>query len=216
MNMETKSNLTIKIVRELIDHGFSILLYNKDQLAEACGGWCWIDDDENQKEFAIAMKHPMSFEIILHEYCHFLQWRDDRKLWDRCMATYDILFEWIRHPSLVADPFIKDFKITTDQLDQSLHNILELEHDCERRVLKMAKNCPIENFDIDKYIRAANAYLWSYHLNRELRVRPKNPIYSSERVLEYMPHTFNNDLLFYLDKHNLTNPMRQVMLVEYE
>ena len=68
--METKSNLTIKIVRELLDYGFSILLHNEEQLADACGGWCWIDDDENKREFAIAMKHHMSFEIILHEYCH--------------------------------------------------------------------------------------------------------------------------------------------------
>ena len=43
--METKSNLTIKIVRELLDYGFSILLHNEEQLADACGGWCWIDDE---------------------------------------------------------------------------------------------------------------------------------------------------------------------------
>lgn len=215
MIMETKSNLTIKIVRELLDYEFSILLHNEEQLADACGGWCWIDDDENKREFAIAMKHHMSFEIILHEYCHFLQWRDDRKLWNRSMATYDVLFDWISYPSLVASPFIKDCKITTEQLDQSLHDILEIEHDCERRVLKMVKNCPIEDFDTDKYIRASNAYLWSYHLNRELRMRPKTPIYSQE-LLEHMPNVFNNDLSFYLDRHNLTDPVRQALLAEYE
>jgi hypothetical protein len=211
--METKSNLTIKIVRELLDYGFSVLLYNKEQLPDSCGGWCSID--EHEREFAVAMKHHMGFEILIHEYCHFLQWKEDRKLWDRSMSTYDILFDWISFPSLVHNAFIKDCKITNEQLDQSLHDILEIEHDCEKRVLKLVKNCPIEDFDVDKYIRASNAYLWSYHLNRELRIRPKNPIYS-QRVLEHMPNTFNLNLSFYLDRNNLTDPIRQALLAEYE
>jgi hypothetical protein len=131
------------------------------------------------------------------------------------MSTYDILFDWISFPSLVHNAFIKDNKFTQQELDQSLHDILEIEHDCEKRVLKLVKNCPIEDFDTDKYIRAANAYLWSYHLNRELRMRPKNPIYS-ERVLEHMPNTFNSDLSFYLDRYNLTDTIRQGLLTEYE
>ena len=211
--METKSNLTIKIVRELLDYRFSVLLYNEEQLADACGGWCWIDGDE--KEFAVAMDHSMGFEILIHEYCHFLQWKTDRKLWDKSMSTYDTLFDWISFPSLTYSPFIKDFKTTPEELDQSLHDILALEHDCEKRVLKLVKNCPIEDFDTDKYIRAANAYLWSYHINRELRMRPKNPVYS-ERVLEHMPNTFDPNLSFYLDRNNLTDAIRQALLVEYE
>ena len=211
--METKSNLTIKIVRELLDHGFSVLLYNQEELEGACGGWCSIED--NEKEFAVAMKHHMGFEILIHEYCHFLQWKTDRKLWDKSMETYDILFDWISYPSLVVSAFIKDYKVTTEELDQSLHDILEIEHDCEKRVLKLVKNCPIEDFDTDKYIRATNAYLWSYHLNRELRLRPKRPIYS-QRVLEHMPNIFNPDLSFYLDRYNLTDSIRQALLVEYE
>jgi hypothetical protein len=211
--METKANLTIKIVRELLDHNFSVLLYNTEQLADACGGWCWIDDDK--KEFAVAMKHHMGFEILIHEYCHFLQWKTNRRLWNKSMSTYDTLFDWISYPSLAVSPFVKDYKVTPEELDQSLHDILEIEHDCEKRVLKLVKNCPIENFDTDKYIRAANAYLWSYHLNRELRLRPKRPIYS-ERVLEHMPNVFNNDISFYLDRGNLTDSIRQALLVEYE
>ena len=211
--METKQNFIIKVVRELLANNFSILLYDAEQLEDACGGWCWIDDDK--REFAVAMKHHMGFEILIHEYCHFLQWKNDRKLWDKSMATYDILFDWINYPLLAISPFVKDCSISPHELDQSLHDILEIEHDCEKRVLKIVKNNPIENFDTDKYIRATNAYLWSYHINRELRLRPKHPIYS-ERVLHHMPNTFNPDLSFYLDRNNLTDSIRQALLVEYE
>jgi hypothetical protein len=210
--METKSNLTIKIVRELLDHNFSVLLHNKENL-DGYGGWFCAEKGE--EELVVALKHHMGFEILIHEYCHFLQWKTDRKLWNKSQLTYDTLFDWINFPILAHNSLIKDCTITEEELDISLHDILELEHDCERRVLKLVRNCPIEDFDTDKYIRAANAYLWSYHLNRELRMRPKTPIYSQE-LLEHMPNTFNNDLSFYLDKHNLTDPIRQALLAEYE
>ncbi len=204
--METKSNLTIKIIRELLNHNFSVLLYNSEKLEDNCGGWCWVDDDEDKREFAVAMKHHMGFEILIHEYCHFLQWKTDRKFWDSTLKTYDILFDWIADPTL---------NISEEDLEKSFKDIMAIEHDCEKRVLKLVKNCPIEDFDTDKYIRAVNAYLWSYHLNRELRQRPINPIYS-ERVLSHMPNTFNDNLSYYLDKNNLTQETRDALLVEYQ
>jgi hypothetical protein len=201
--METKQNFTIKVVRELLSHGFSVHLHQKEHI-DGYGGW--FGTDTNEEEFVVAIKHHMGFEILIHEYCHFLQWKTDRKLWDKSNETYDILFDWISN---------KDSAASDEQLNQSLHDILEIEHDCEKRVLKLIKNSPIEDFDTDKYIRAVNAYLWSYHINRELRLKPKRPIYST-RVLEHMPNIFNSDLSFYLDRNNLIDSMRQALLVEYE
>jgi hypothetical protein len=202
--METKNSFTVKVVRELLSHDFSVLLYNLEQLEDSCGGWCWIDDDK--REFAVAMKHHMGFEILIHEYCHFLQWKTDRKFWDSTLSTYDILFDWISD---------KESIVSEEDLQQSFKDIMSIEHDCEKRVLKLVKNNPIEDFDTDKYIRAVNAYLWSYHLNKELRQRPINPIYS-ERVLPNMPNVFNENVLYYLDKNNLTADIRNALLTEYE
>ena len=117
--METKQNLTIKIVRELLAHNFSVLLYNTEKLEDNCGGWCWIDDDTGKKEFAVAMKHHMGFEILIHEYCHFLQWKTDRKFWDSTLKTYDTLFDWIADTSL---------EISETDLQQSLQDIISIEH----------------------------------------------------------------------------------------
>lgn len=204
--METKQNFTIKVVRELLANNFSVLLHNTEKLEDNCGGWCWIDDDENKREFAVAMKHHMGFEILIHEYCHFLQWKTDRKFWDSTLKTYDTLFDWIADPKL---------EVSEDDLQQSLTDIISIEHDCEKRVLKMIKNNPIEDFDTDKYIRAVNSYIWSYHINKDLRKRPLNPIYS-ERVLPYMPREFHEDVSYYLDKNNLTSDIRNVLLAEYQ
>jgi hypothetical protein len=204
--MDTKSTFTIKIIKDLLQHNFSVLLYNLDKLEDNCGGWCWIDDDEDKREFAVAMKHHMGFEILIHEYCHFLQWKTDRKFWDTTLSTYDLLFDWI------AD---KDLVVSNEDLNKSFTDILSIEHDCEKRVLKLVKNNPIEDFDQDKYIRAVNAYLWSYHLNKELRQRPTNPIYSIN-VLPHMPNVFNPNLDYYLDPNNFTPKIREALLIEYQ
>lgn len=203
--METKQSFILKVVRELLSHNFSVLLYNTEKLEDNCGGWCWIDEDENKKEFAVAMKHNMGFEILIHEYSHFLQWKTDRAFWDSTLKTYDVLFDWIADLTLEVDEL---------ELEQSLKDIISIEHDCEKRVLKMVKNNPIENFDTDKYIRASNAYIWSYHLNKELRKRPTNPIYS-EKVLPYMPNIFNENVEYYLNSSNITKEMRSALLQEY-
>lgn len=200
--MDTKLSFTLKVVKELLSHGFSVHLHQKEHL-DGYGGW--FGNDPNEEEFVVAIKHPMGFEILIHEYCHFLQWKNDREFWESSV-DYDLLFDWISDPNLV---------IPDDDLDKSLKTILTIEHDCESRVLKLVKHNPIEDFDTNKYIRAVNAYLWSYQINRELRKSPIRPIYT-DRVMEQMPDTFNLDLSYYLDKNNLTDTMRQALLLEYE
>lgn len=201
--MDTKQSFIIKAVRELLSHNFSVLLHNKTSI-DGYGGW--FGNDEGDEEFVVAMKHPMSFEIFIHEYCHFLQWKNDRNFWESSTEYYDVLFDWIKNPQL---------ETSTEDLNKSLNTILSLEHDCEKRALKLVHNNPIENFDINRYKRAVNAYLWSYHLNLELRKRPVNPIYS-DRVLPYMSDVFVADLSYYLDKNNMSHDARNALLVEYE
>ena len=201
--MDTKLNFITKCTRELLANGFSVLIHRKKEL-DGYGGW--FGAEEGEKELVVALDHDMGFEVFLHEYCHYLQWKNNRDLWDKSLLTYDILFEWIDKP---------ESNYTDEELNQSLHDILELEHDCESRALKLLQNNPIENVSTDKYIRAVNAYLLHYHINRDLRKRPKNPIYS-ENVLSNMPNIFNSNLEYYLDPNNITETMKEAFLREYE
>lgn len=200
--MNTKTDFTLKVIRQLIDNGFSIFLHNKDNL-DGYGGW--LEADIDNKEICVAMKHHMGFEILLHEYCHFLQYKNDRAFWDGSNEYYELLFNWVDDP---------DLSLSDEELEKSLKSIIEIEHDCESRALKIIELNPIEDFDIVKYKKAANAYLWSYHLMRELRQKPKRPIYS-ERVLLGMSDFFEKDLSFYLDKINLTQEAKNSLLLEF-
>ena len=112
--MDTKQSFIIKAVRELLSHNFSVLLHNKISI-DGYGGW--FGNDEGEEEFVVAMKHPMGFEIFIHEYCHFLQWKTDRDFWESSTEHYDILFDWIKNPELTT---------SLDDLNKSLNAILSV------------------------------------------------------------------------------------------
>jgi hypothetical protein len=200
--MNTKADFTLKVVKHLLENKFSVLLHNKDQI-NGYGGW--LETEEDNKELCVAMAHHMGFEILLHEYCHFLQYKTDRKFWDDSALYYDVLFDWAEDPNFVADDEI---------LNKSLNTILRIEHDCEKRALKLIYLNPIEDFDVVKYRKAANAYLWSYHIMRKLRKRPKKPIYT-EQVLSTAPDYFENSLDFYMNLKNLSKDFEESLLKEF-
>jgi hypothetical protein len=206
----TKSEFIISCTRQLLKDDISVFLHQK-QSVETYGGW--FDGDEN-KEFVVALKNPMGFEIFIHEYCHYLQWKNDKPLWNQSMDTYDTLFNWIDQKESDYENSIGYSAFKTQDLDKSLHDIIVLEHDCEKRVLHLMTNNTVDGFDFDKYIRAANCYLFHYHINREIRKRPLSPIYKDE-ILKNMPNTFSKDVNYYLDKNNISSLMRETFLTEY-
>lgn len=200
--MDTKINFTLEIIRELLKNNFSVFLHNKENL-DGYGGW--LETDEGNEQICVAMKHHMGFEILLHEYCHFKQFKEDKELWEgESTKDYDLLFDWASDKSLEA---------TEEELDRSLYSILKVEHDCERRAIKILTTNPIEGVDLNKYIKAANSYLWSYHIVRKIRKKSKNPIYT-DNVLKCMPNKFENDLNYYLDVKNLKKEMEEALLIE--
>jgi len=200
--MDTKAKFTTKVVKHLLENKFSVLLYNKDQV-NGYGGW--LETEEDNKEICVAMGHHMGFEILLHEYCHFLQYKTDRKFWEESSLHYDTLFDWAENPNLVVEE---------DALDNSLRTIISIEHDCEKRALKLVSLNPIEDFDVVKYKKAANAYLWSYHIMRRIRQKSKRPIYT-EGVLSAAPDHFNESLSFYMDPKNLSKDFEESLLKEF-
>lgn len=199
--MDTKSDFTLKIVRDLLNNDFSVFLHKTEKI-DGYGGWLRADDEE--KSLTVALEHPMGFEILLHEYCHFKQYQENRKLWNKSLETYDLLFDWCSNPKK---------RVSKKRIEESMRSIIEIEHDCEKRVLKLLSLNHIENVDTKKYARASNAYLWSYHIMKDMRKKSKSPVYTNG-VIATMP-TKLYDLEYYYDTKNLTNEMKESLLVQF-
>ena len=92
------------------------------------------------------------FKVLIHEYCHMLQWLDGAREW---------------HNSIKAEPFWPWFagnkKLSSKQAHKYAMYLVDVELDCERRVLKMIKDLDLP-IDAGQYARNANAYVYFYHL----------------------------------------------------
>lgn len=149
---------------QLIDSSITVKFLNKPKHLN-CGGWF----AEDKKELVVCTKHADAFSIFIHEFCHFLQFRDDPQAWALCAGT-DTFFAWLQG---------KDF--SKEEIAKATQQAQALEHDCETKALKLIKQLDLD-IDIISYTQKANAYLFSYLITKKLRLWPntKKSIYESE------------------------------------
>jgi hypothetical protein len=112
-----------------------------------CSGLFYMDSKDNPiiKVAKGGLKEEEWFGVLLHEYCHFLQWRDESKYWDQ-FADHDITYSHI-----ILKP---------EKYKNELISLMELEIDCEKSVIKIIKNNNL--FDTKLYAQSANAILYKY------------------------------------------------------
>jgi len=198
----TRKEFWQKIINDLLEDNFAIFLHKKHDI-NGWSGWCEAGEDGN--EFVLALDHPLSFETAIHEYCHYLQWKHKPDLWQKVDSTYGVLIDWLED---------SEINETTESLNQSLHDIIMLEHDCESMTINFAvENC-IEGFDVNKYVQATNLYLWHYHFNLKFRRRPTKAICSTDAVKK-MSLVFDGDYRYYLDLNNLDSEKQRDIIKEY-
>lgn len=112
-----------------------------------CSGLFYMDSKDNPiiKVAQGILDEEEWFGILLHEYCHFIQWRDNTKTWNK-FCSHDITY---CHIILKPEKYKKE-----------LLALMELEIDCERRTAHIIKQNKL--FDHEIYIRNANAILYKY------------------------------------------------------
>lgn len=114
------------------------------------------------KTLAVATLKPKEewFLILIHEFCHLLQYLENTPEWSKFSDTPapDIFFEWL------------DFKreLDLDELNQVTQVLIDLEVDCEQRVLNLIKQFSL-NIDLKRYAQNANSYVLFYHVIKKTR-----------------------------------------------
>lgn len=97
-------------------------------------------------------------EVLVHEYCHFEQWRKKVKVWKNSQLISVEKFKYF---------FDKNVKWSRS-IQKYLDITIDLELDCEKRSIKLIKklNLPI---DVEVYAKKANSYLYFYSFLKERR-----------------------------------------------
>jgi hypothetical protein len=149
-------------------------------------------DDEN-KVLAVATGCPTKkwFPIFVHEFAHFTQWRDKRKVYTKlCDKKFkekygddpeDIFFKWLNG---------KDYP--TSLVKKAVGIIRDMELDCERLTLDFIKefDLPIDQL---WQCQAASAYIHFYNVIVDTRKWYKKSPFFDKKLLAMMPRTLRGD-----------------------
>ena len=84
-----------------------------------CSGLFYMDSKDNPiiKVATGSLQEEEWFGVLIHEYCHFIQWRDDSILWNK-FCDYDVTYSQI-----ISKP---------QKYKKELEALMELEINCEK------------------------------------------------------------------------------------
>ena len=114
-----------------------------------------------------------AFGVLIHEYSHFLQWRDNSKIWNEFDEKNFSFDDVILKPKKNKDKLLL---------------LIKLEADCERRSIKIIRKNNI--IDDRVYAQMANAILYKYAYLYHYNTWPKGiklkQVYTicSDRILK--------------------------------
>lgn len=180
-----KIALFVKMVRaETKLNGIKTILRNKRHIKCYAGKKteCLVNgyfcDDEMVLKCAVGQPINAWFPILVHEYAHFTQWKDQCDIWQNYGKYCQKYEEWFNG--------YKEFE--QDEVNEIVRAVREVERDCEERVIKLIKyhNLPINPH---KYAKNANAYVAFYNVVAKHRTWyniGKEP-YNVRKVLNVMP-----------------------------
>lgn len=180
-----------KCVSELLKDDFRIDLRQQNTLAGNVGG----SFTSVGRSFAVAMKNPASFEIFVHEYSHYQQWKADSEKFDKALESCGKVQEWLCGANV-------------KNIGKYFKDVIALEHDCELKAVKIIQDFSLA-IDVIEYKKGANAYLFS-HLFSEKHRRKSLP-YTNKMIVDCMP-TEIMTLDFYFQKSNIP----RAAIKEYE
>lgn len=187
-----KARFIGRIVPTMIEAGVSVHISQKATINRRYLGWF----DGERKLFRVANGCTQAFAVMVHEYNHFLQWRDDRKLWHRCATTESEI-------EIALDG-------ANEITDRMIRNVIAIEHDCDVRSLEMIDDLQLD-IDAEQYAARTNAYLMMYHMMRHVGRAPRKYPTEIRAIVDTMPRRLYN-LSYYLDPKNISDQAIDLML----
>lgn len=135
--------------------------------------------DESVPTLVCSMGRKDSIEILVHEYCHLTQWKEQIPLWKKVGASMTAIDDWLSGENV-------------KNIEKHLANSRDLELDNEKRSVKLIKEFDLP-INIDNYIRKANSYVhfYNYMLISRRWCSTNNSPYSNKRLIEAMSPKFN-------------------------
>jgi len=142
-----------QLLRYVKEKGCRVRVYKGKKLIDGSAGTFEETDCGPIISLAFLDTPPQKqIELLLHEFGHFLQWKDGyMATLDGICNAYEIFPRWIKH----------QIELTPLELQVARNTNLSLEWNAETRALELAKELSIVDFDPQWYLKGACAYMLS-------------------------------------------------------
>jgi len=150
----------------------------------------------NTKQLKVAMGNGLrSVYVFIHEYAHYLQWKDRRIRFDEGIEGITAVRDLIDNKKDLRSISKKDWIAIAKNLDK----VISMEHECEviASALITSHNIPI---DIHAYSQYANMQIMLYSLFKKYRVWGLNKLGLDEDWLASNLPTYIPSLDYFLGK----------------
>jgi hypothetical protein len=146
----------------------------------------FFDDSSNPRKPILACSVSGDLEewitVFAHEFCHFLQWKEKKKIWQ----------EYSKLDGDILERCINNKPIKKQTLEKYLNCVRDMELDCEKRTVKLLKKYKLP-IDYKKYIQAANIYVHYYNyikICRSWYTKNGMPPYQIKEILDSVKPEF--------------------------
>jgi hypothetical protein len=174
MTQETFMGIAI---RELIQSGVSIIFnkrkrYSKHNVSNTFDSWEKVPvlTVQNYDD-----KWATNFENFIHEYCHYLQWKEQSPLYRDGLINLFLFDLFCQGKNAVFT-------------EEQLWHIQAMELDCEKRVDNLNKRHKL-GIDMGRYTRVTNAYIYSYRFSMENKSNMSKVDYTNPKIYDLFQST---------------------------
>ena len=93
--MKNALDFILFIKNDVESHGYSIKIIDAKFIDTGDNAPSSGYFSEENKELVACLKSASFIEILAHEYCHFRQTIENKRLWDHSEICYNNIFEWL-------------------------------------------------------------------------------------------------------------------------
>ncbi len=142
----------------------------------------------------VAIRKPTDhwFPVLVHEYCHLLQWKKKNKAWRDVSINFKRRFPKYKEDAVTVfwSWMSKSKNYPKNVIDLATKYTRNIEVDCEKMTYKMLKKLNLKGFEkeLNKYKRESNSYLLYYNVMRETRKIWKFSPCEFYAVTKYLPN----------------------------
>lgn len=165
------------LVKWVRSQGCKVAVYKKKKRIDDCIGVFYEDPEPHIKLATKNSSNKKKVSVLLHEYAHFLQWRDGfSRYLDGICWPHQIFNDWV-------DRYVE---LTEREVKMCRNTMLFIEYDADMRAFDIGMTMRPHGFDPEYHLRESQSYCnaikWAWDKRKDWTKRPNWKYWPAKRL----------------------------------